>query len=412
MTNTNHLLPAGYLHVQGTQILDENNDPVRLCGVNWYGFDCNSLVAGGLDHLPIDTICGRIVDLGFNTIRIPYCVQLVQSNPPITRYVDAEPALQGKPAMDIMDALVASAGTHSLKVILDCHRSDAGWSTQSNGLWYTQDYPETTWLQSWQTIVERYAGTDTVIGCDLRNEIGSPPPDAQAWPANGGAVWGYGGASRDWQDAAQRAGNAILATNSNLLIFVEGTRNDPAGPQQNNDSYWFGGNLLGVGHNAVPHRLLPTPVTLDVPGRLVYSIHDYGPNMYAGLPWAQLGSTASTPAACYAVWDEVWGYLVNDGTAPIWIGEFGTPNGLKPGHTDQPQDYTDPNATNPQGSWFTYLVDYIQDHQLHWCYWCLNGTQSEAPGRSPAQTEGYGVLAPDWQNVSSQPLLLKLQSIQ
>jgi endoglucanase len=41
------LLPSGYLHTSGLHIVDEANRPVRLMGVNWYGFDCTSMVAGG-----------------------------------------------------------------------------------------------------------------------------------------------------------------------------------------------------------------------------------------------------------------------------------------------------------------------------------------------------------------------------
>src|SRR5579872_2668712 len=99
-------LPAGYLHTEGTAIVDENSTPTRLAGINWYGFDCSSMVAGGLDHQPIDAICRQIADLGFNTIRLPFCVQLVQQNPAITRYLDAETSLQGRPALEIVDAVI------------------------------------------------------------------------------------------------------------------------------------------------------------------------------------------------------------------------------------------------------------------------------------------------------------------
>jgi aryl-phospho-beta-D-glucosidase BglC (GH1 family) len=112
------------------------------------------------------------------------------------------------------------------------------------------------------------------------------------------------------------------------------------------------------------------------------------------------------------VWDKTWGHNAQQGTAPIWIGEFGTPNGRKPGDATPPQNYMDPNTANAQGAWFTYLVEYIKKNNIHWCYWALNGTQSEAPTRNPALPDHYGVLAPDWQNVASQPLINKLQTIQ
>jgi hypothetical protein len=51
--------------------------------------------------------------------------------------------------------------------------------------------------------------------------------------------------------------------------------------------------------------------------------------------------------------------------------------------------------------WFSYLVRYIKDHNIIWCYWALNGTQSEAPGRDPSQPDWHGVLDPAWNGSAS-----------
>jgi endoglucanase len=423
-STSGHPLPSGYLHTQGAQIVDANNNPVRLAGVNWYGFDCNSYVAGGLDHQPLSYICQKIANIGFNVIRLPFSVDVVQNNPTVTQYLNANPSLSGLTALQIMDKLIQTAGSYGLKVILDNHRSEAGWSEESNGLWYTQSYPESVWISSWQTIVQRYATNSTVIGCDLRNEPGAPPPDSTAWPQNNGSEWGYSDPAYNtttypdnWATAAQKAGNAILSINSNLLIFVEGVRYDPAGPIFNGSNYlyWPGGNLMGV-NNAGGYRLTPVSVNLSVANRLVYSIHDYGPDAYSGLAWCQLDSngngTGATASACNSVWDQTWGYIAKNGIAPIWVGEFGTVNGYKPNDSTPRQDYTDINPDYvAQGYWFTYLVNYIKNNNLNWCYWAVNGTQSLAPGRDPSTADWYGVLDPTWSAAASQPMMTKLQSM-
>ena len=77
-------------------------------------------------------------------------------------------------------------------------------------------------------LAPRCTGDSTVIGFDLHNEPRNP------------ACWGCGEVSLDWRLAAQRAGNAILEMNPNLLIVVEGVE------LHNNQSYWWGGNLKGV----------------------------------------------------------------------------------------------------------------------------------------------------------------------
>jgi len=40
-------------------------------------------------------------------------------------------------ALDIMDSIINGARQVGLMVILDDHRSDAGWTAQENGLWYS-----------------------------------------------------------------------------------------------------------------------------------------------------------------------------------------------------------------------------------------------------------------------------------
>jgi hypothetical protein len=134
--------------------------------------------------------------------------------------------------------------------------------------------------------------------------------------------------------------------------------------------------------------------------------------MARGLAWAQLGSTASTAEACRAVWDQTWGYLVRHRVAPVWVGEFGTPNGGRLGDQTPPSDYADVNDRKAQGAWFTYLVDYIRELGLSWSIWALNGTQSPGPGRVAGEPEWYGVLRPDWVHVASSPMMAKLHAIQ
>ena len=151
----------------------------------------------------------------------------------------------------MLDQIIDYAGQDGMRVILDHHRSTAGAGTSENGLWYNSQYSEDQWVADWQMLANRYKDNPTVIGFDLHNE-----------PYNG--TWGGGGAT-DWARAAERAGNAVLQENPDLLIFVEGV-----GTYQG-QSYWWGGNLMGVKDR---------PIVLDVPDRVVYSPHDYPNSVY------------------------------------------------------------------------------------------------------------------------------------
>lgn len=412
------LIPPGYLHTEGSTIVAADGSVVRLAGVNWYGFEGDWFVPGGLDAHTMDEMCELVAALGFNHIRLPYCDDVVRRNPRVSNGLAAVPGLQGAGALDVMDEVIAAARRQRLRVILDSHRSGPGWSAQGNGLWYSRACSARAWRASLVAIARRYAGDDTVIGIDLRNEPGSPPVDEQEWPRNGGALWGEPDGlltphPRDWARAAENAASAVLACNPRLLMFVEGVRGDPAGPvfEGTVHLYWPGGNLIGVS-SAGGRRPAPRAITLSVPGRLVYSVHDYGPDMFAAMPWCQEGSTARTPDACRGVWEQSWGAVARNAVAPVYVGEFGTPNGLWPPDRSALRDYGDAHAMDPQIRWFRYLIDYIGELGASWAYWALNGTNSPGGGRDPSQVEGYGLLTPDGRRPSNESLLAQLRTIQ
>lgn len=357
---------TGYWHTSGNQILDANGEVVRIAGINWYGFETTDYLAHGLWAQDYTTVLHTIKNLGFNVVRIPFSNQMVESNPVPTNYTTyangqpANAALVGQTALADLDTIVAYAGSIGLRVILDNHRSEAGNSNEANGLWYTSTYPQANWIADWQTLATRYNaskftfnGNPTVIGMDLRNE-----PHLIANGFSGGCWTGdteingsYTGCptsltSQNWPVAAAAAGNAVLAINPKLLIFVEG-----------NDCYngtcgWQGGNLMGVRSN---------PVILNVPNQLIYSPHDYWPNLY-GQPWF---NTNTTQASLDTVWNNFWGYISSNGTAPVWLGEFGTDNNSAD---------LENSAAGSQGQWFESIVSYLQSNpSVDWTYWALNG---------------------------------------
>jgi endoglucanase len=345
LTTIAHAQGAGYWHTSGAQIYDSNNQPVRIAGINWYGFETTDAVVHGLTAQDYKAILGTIHTQGYNTIRIPFSNQMVEtpsSNLNISyngNFGAINSDLQGLNSLQVLDKIVTYAGSIGLKIILDNHRSEAGNSAESNGLWYTSSYPESNWIADWQALASRYAGNPTVIGFDLRNE----PHNAYS----GGSCWDCGGAN-DWHLAAERGGNAVQAINPSLLIFVEGT------DAYNNDYYWWGGNLEGVSNS---------PVTLSVANHLVYSAHDYGPNEY-GQSWFNSDSQASLDG----VWTTHWGYISQQGIAPVWLGEFGTENS---------DSDVSGSASGSQGLWFQSLVGYLKAQPaLNWTYWALNGEDS------------------------------------
>jgi endoglucanase len=342
-----HAKDTGYWHTSGRYILDQNNQPIRIQGINWYGLETRREVPGGLNLEDYRALLDLVRSRGFNTVRIPFSNEAIE-HPIIPtqisyrRRLDSiNSDLRGLNSLEILDQVIDYAGDIGLKVILDDHRSEAGDDAEQNGLWYTSEYPEAAWINDWKLLANRYRGNSTVIGMDLRNEPHT---------VNGqGACWACGGLN-DWHLAAIRAGNAILAIEPRLLILVEGV------DVYNNDYYWWGGNLQGV---------QSSPVQLSVPGRLVYSAHTYGPSNFHQ-PWFNSGTTVADLQA-RAIRN--WGYIPLNGIAPVCIGEFGTS-----------ADASELLDTRPgtEGQWFHAIIDFLaRNPHIGWTIWALNGEDAK-----------------------------------
>lgn len=312
-----------------------------LRGVNWFGLETNTYCPHGLWTRSLDSMLDQIAGLGYNCMRLPYSDDIFKSSS-VPNGIDfnQNPDLRNLTALQVMDKVIEKAGARGLKVILDRHRPDAN---GQSALWYTSSVSEEVWIQHWESLAQRYKNNPTVIGCDLHNEPHSP------------ATWGSGNVSNDWRLAAEKAGNRILAVNPNLLIVVEGV--DTAG----GSSYWWGGNLRGAA---------TAPVRLNTPGRLVYETHDYPASVY-NQSWF---SDPSFPANLAPLWDVTWGYLAQNGTAPILVGEFGTKY-----------------QTASDKTWLNTLVQYIRTNKLSFTYWSWN----------PNSGDTGGILKDDWRTVDT-----------
>ena len=390
----------GYWHTSGTEILDQNDRHVRIAGVTWYGMESSYWVPAGLDYQPYTKIMDLVKSLGYNAIRLPFSNELVESNPIVTEKVAANPQFKGMHALGVMDAIVNYAHSISLKIILDDHRCRASRPKTVNfldePLWYTPQYPESSWIRDWVSLAHRYSNDDAVIGFDLRNEPhtdGPGPWTVQAY-INQGATWGptngVDNPATDWRLAAERGGNAVLAANPHLLMFVEGVQLYPDATKPNGmDAYWWGSILTGVRNY---------PVAFDVPHQLVYSPHDWGPWKW-NFPWFP----HMTYDSMQKVWHDHWSYIVQDEnatySAPLWIGEFGT-------CTNNPK-CIDVQQPGNQATWFQYFLRYLRDNpNIGWSFFALNGSNSND------HAARNGVTDPHWSTTASAKLQSYLARIQ
>ena len=110
----------------------------------------------------------------------------------------------------------------------------------------------------------------------------------------------------------------ILNIHPNILIIVEGVEAYPkegySYKSLNELDYyntWWGGNLRGV---------RDYPIQTKIPGKVVYSPHDYGPSIFKQ-SWFYEGFNRDT--LYEDVWKDNWFYIVEEKIAPVLIGEWG-----------------------------------------------------------------------------------------
>jgi endoglucanase len=332
------------LSTRGNDIVDARGSRVLIQGVNWFGFETANHAPHGLWIRDYRDMLKQIKQQGFNTIRLPFSLTALKAS--TTTGIDysngKNAALAGKTPQQVMDIIIKEAGRQGLMVILDNHsQADDGFMYD---LWYGQDgYTERDWISAWSALAKRYARMPQVIGADLKNE------------PHGRATWGTGGPT-DWRRAAQRAGNAVLAQNPHLLVIVEGIESPLSGGKL--DRHWWGGNLEGVRRN---------PVTLKVKNQLVYSPHEYGPEVFAQ-PWF---SESNMSAILKQRWQAGFGYIHEQKIAPVFVGEFGA----KQVSTD-----------TVEGRWFREFTDYLASTGMSWSFWAWN----------PNSGDTGGILQEDW----------------
>lgn len=326
------LLPAGPFHTAGNQIVDADGTPVRLAcvGLNQPHFE-----------VPMSMQARTMVEAGFNCIRMSW----------VNATMDADLAT--------IDRVVAAVSGTGLRLILDNHTNERGTpadgygSQQKNGLWFdkgpgsdgtngagvTGTVTDARFLADWEKVARRYAGNHTVIGYDIRNEpLGYKPTN-----------WGEGG-PRDIHAMYTRVGNALQAIDADPLVIAEGPGN------------WVGSFTdRGPAPEGDLTMAEARPVRLNVPNKVVYSVHLY-PNF-----------KPNSGSKAVARMNAAWGYLVTKQLAPVWIGEMGA-------SLDGSNDAGDDLAT--QKAWAATLVPY------------LNGEDGARGG--PTFTAGQQGVGTDW----------------
>lgn len=297
------------LRTQGRHIVGAAGERVKWACVNWYGAHSETYVVGGLQVRRLEEIVATLRALPFNCVRLTYSTKAHVDNPVVMdSAVIANPHFRGKRFLDVWDATVHAITKAGLIIIVNNQVHKAGWCchyTQAEGLWYLPDYSERLWIESLVNMTVRHRGNPLVVGIDLRNEL----HDYRGTML----TWGDSNPTTDWLAAAEKAGNACLQANPDILVVVE---------------------ALCFGFELRPVRDV-RPVNLAVPGRLVYTVHNYLEFQVfylvdKFLPWAEIrcaclcSGAASALALVFVVarWRALGSAGPSKATAVVTLGSW------------------------------------------------------------------------------------------
>lgn len=361
--------PAGddWLHVDGSQIKNAEGKTVYLTGINWFGYEtggANTLY--GLDKCSLEESLDMLSKRGFNLLRIPICAEIIKdwqnginAKPAVSTNTFENPQLDSYNSLQVLDYTIEYLKHTGMKVMFDMHGASKDGYTDN--LWYDKKISMEDFISAWKWLADRYKDDDTVIAVDLKNE-----PHGK-YSGSGVAKWDNSDDPNNWKKAAEDIASEILKINPNLLIVVEGVE---AYPKEGYDysncgefttvCNWWGGNLRGVAKD---------PIKLSVPNKLIYSAHEYGPDIYMQ-PWFKKDFDINT--LYEDCWKPNWYYIAEQNIAPILIGEWG-------GKLE--------NETNKK--WLNAFADFLAEKKVNHTFWSFN-TNSVDTG---------GLIKADWKTV-------------
>ncbi|XP_074309904.1 glycosyl hydrolase 5 family protein-like [Silene latifolia] len=363
-----HALP---LSTQSRWIVDEEGERVKLACVNWASH-LDLVVAEGLSKQPIDAIANKILEMGFNCVRLTWPIYLVTNdslssltvresflNYGLTDYIsgiqDNNPSFLDLSLITAFQAVVTSLSDNNVMVILDNHITKPGWCcsrADGNGFFGDTYFDPNLWIQGLTKMATLFKDNPNVIGMSLRNELRGPKENVN-----------------DWYRYMQKGAEAVHNANPNVLVILSGLNFDKD---------------LSFLHNK--------PVSLSFKGKLVFEVHWYA--FTDGSAWKD-GDPNQVCARVVNNYMRTVGFLLDQGY-PLFVSEWGI----------------DMRGTNVNDNrYLNCFLTWVAEHDLDWALWTLAGSYYLREGVA-GMIEYYGVLHSDWASVRNSSFLERISAIQ
>ncbi|XP_006483983.1 glycosyl hydrolase 5 family protein [Citrus sinensis] len=352
-------------------IVDENGHRVKLACVNWVSH-LEPVVAEGLSKQPMDMLSKRVVDMGFNCVRLTWPLYLATNDSLASLTVrqsfqklglleaiggiqSNNPSIVDLPLIKAFQAVVASLGNNNVMVILDNHISKPGWccsNSDGNGFFGDQYFNPDLWIKGLTKMATIFNGVRNVVGMSLRNELRGPKQNV-----------------KDWYRYMQLGAEAVHAANPEVLVILSGLN--------------FDKDLSFVRNQAV---------NLTFTGKLVFEAHWYG--FTDGQAWVD----GNPNQVCGRVVDNVMrlsGFLLEQGW-PLFVSEFGA-------------DLRGNNVNDNR--YLNCFFGVAAELDWDWALWTLVGSYYLREGVI-GLNEYYGLFDWNWCDIRNSSFLERISSLQ
>lgn len=323
---------------------------VHFYGLNWSGLETKDRAPHGLwEGRTLEHYMKQIRDAGFTAIRLPISPDVLDDRQMIADW--ARDAGYGPTGLEMLRQTVVAAARADLWVVLSFNSYDSGIKGGDTPMPYHPKgkYKVADWIRDLKRMAHFAVDHPHIAGIDIFNE-----PYGLSW--------------KQWRKLSAQAGEAILAVNRRVLIFVEGV--GEKGTDTGGYGAFWGSNLTEAYQRPIDAERLPRH-------KLVYSPHVYGPDVYV-MPYFK---TADYPRNLERIWDTHFGHLASE--YALCPGEFG--GKYARGSKD--------------ATWQDAFISYMTRRggmATCWFYWQFN----------PNSTDTGGVLADDWETLDQRKLAL------
>ncbi|KAL1199936.1 Glycosyl hydrolase 5 family protein [Cardamine amara subsp. amara] len=359
------------LSTKSRWIIDEKGQRVKLACVNWPSH-LQPVVAEGLSKQGVDEVAKKILEMGFNCVRLTWPLDLATNetlannvtvrqsfqslglNDDISGFQKKNPSMIDLPLIEAYKKVVASLGKKNVMVILDNHVTKPGWCcgyNDGNGFFGDTFFDPATWISGLTKIATTFKGISNVVGMSLRNELRGPKQNVD-----------------DWFKYMQQGAEAVHEANSNVLVI-----------------------LSGLSYDADLSFVRSRPVNLTFTEKLVYELHRYS------ITNTHTWSSKNPNEACGEILKSIengGGFNLRD--FPVFLSEFGI-------------DLRGKNVNDNR--YIGCILGWAAENDVDWSIWTLQGSYYLREG-VVGMSEYYGVLDSDWVSVRNQSFMQRLSLIQ